>query len=94
MGLFTIRIDDQLNVDLIDEVQSHGFQCCLNASTITQEMLERIYEHDHQRQLIYCHNYYPRPDTGLSRSFIDNKINLFMSTINMLKYMPLFQVQN
>ena len=75
-GAFTIRIDDQLNVDLIDEVQSHGFQCCLNASTITQEMLERIYEHDHQRQLIFCHNYYPRPDTGLSRSFIDNKNQL------------------
>lgn len=75
-GAFSIRIDDQLDVELIHEVQSHGFQCCLNASNITEDMLKRIYKQDYQSQLLYCHNYYPRPDTGLSYSFIEYKNQL------------------
>lgn len=75
-GTFYIRIDDQLNVDLIQEVQSHGLKCCLNASTVTEDMLALIYQHDFKAQLLYCHNYYPRPDTGLSFSFIKNRNDL------------------
>lgn len=74
-GDFYIRIDNQLNIDLIKDIISHGFKCCLNASTLTDSMLAHIYCTDFNNQLLYCHNYYPRPDTGLSISFIEEKIN-------------------
>ena len=64
-----------LNIDLIKDIISHGFKCCLNASTLTDSMLAHIYCTDFNNQLLYCHNYYPRPDTGLSISFIEEKIN-------------------
>lgn len=72
-GDFYIRIDNQLNIDLIKDIISHGFKCCLNASTLTDSMLAHIYCTDFNNQLLYCHNYYPRPDTGLSISFIEEK---------------------
>ena len=36
-GDFYIRIDNQLNIDLIKDIISHGFKCCLNASTLTDK---------------------------------------------------------
>ena len=75
-GDFYIRIDNQLNIDLIKDIISHGFKCCLNASTLTDSMLAHIYCTDFNNQLLYCHNYYPRPDTGLSISFIEEKNQL------------------
>ena len=42
-GDFYIRIDNQLNIDLIKDIISHGFKCCLNASTLTDSMLAHIY---------------------------------------------------
>lgn len=72
-GDFYIRIDNQLNIDLIKDIISQGFKCCLNASTLTDSMLAHIYRTDFNNQLLYCHNYYPRPDTGLSISFIEEK---------------------
>lgn len=90
-GNFIIRIDDQLNIQLIQEVQHHGFQCCLNASNITSEMLNLIYQHDDQTQLLYCHNYYPRPDTGLSYTFIERKnqlIQTFDKHANIYAFIP------
>ena len=45
----------------------------LNASTLTDSMLAHIYRTEFNNQLLYCHNYYPRPDTGLSISFIEEK---------------------
>lgn len=75
-GDFYIRIDNQLNIDLIKDIISQGFKCCLNASTLTDSMLAHIYRTEFNNQLLYCHNYYPRPDTGLSISFIEEKNQL------------------
>ena len=82
-GDFYIRIDNQLNIDLIKDIISQGFKCCLNASTLTDSMLAHIYRTEFNNQLLYCHNYYPRPDTGLSISFIEEKINSLENTMRM-----------
>ena len=52
-GDFYIRIDNQLNIDLIKDIISQGFKCCLNASTLTDSMLAHIY-----RKLILIINFY------------------------------------
>ena len=57
-------------------------------------MLKRIYKQDYQSQLLYCHNYYPRPDTGLSHSFIEYKNQLIKTYDKHAKYMPLYQEQS
>lgn len=87
---FYIRIDNQLNIDLIKDIISQGFKCCLNASTLTDSMLAHIYRTDFNNQLLYCHNYYPRPDTGLSISFIEEKINSLENTMRMQKFVLLY----
>ena len=89
-GDFYIRIDNQLNIDLIKDIISQGFKCCLNASTLTDSMLAHIYRTDFNNQLLYCHNYYPRPDTGLSISFIEEKINSLENTMRMQKFVLLY----
>lgn len=89
-GNFYIRIDNQLNIDLIKDIISQGFKCCLNASTLTDSMLAHIYRTDFNNQLLYCHNYYPRPDTGLSISFIEEKINSLENTMRMQKFVLLY----
>lgn len=89
-GDFYIRIDNQLNIDLIKDIISQGFKCCLNASTLTDSMLAHIYRTEFNNQLLYCHNYYPRPDTGLSISFIEEKINSLENTMRMQKFVLLY----
>ena len=75
-GDFVIRIDHDLNINLIHDIQQHGYRCCINASTITQSELSTLYRHSNIQSLVYCHNYYPRPDTGLSISSIEEKNQL------------------
>ncbi|WP_145447742.1 MupG family TIM beta-alpha barrel fold protein, partial [Staphylococcus hominis] len=48
-----------------------GLSCCLNASTLTETLLTQLKQQvDHFHKIVYCHNYYPRPNTGLSQSFV------------------------
>ena len=39
--------------------------------------------------LSFCHNYYPRPDTGLSVDLVNKKMNSFINLIQKHKYMVL-----
>lgn len=90
-GEFVIRIDDQLNVNLILDIQKRGYQCCINASTITHHILSTIYSNPNIRTLIYCHNYYPRPDTALSLSSLqqqNNLIHLFDPNAKIFAFIP------
>ncbi|WEN69964.1 MupG family TIM beta-alpha barrel fold protein [Staphylococcus sp. NRL 16/872] len=75
-GDFVIRIDDHLNMALIHELYTHNLKCCLNASTITSDILNSIYTQEHLPEILYCHNYYPRPDTGLSLSSVQERNQL------------------
>ncbi|UDI77662.1 DUF871 family protein [Staphylococcus taiwanensis] len=76
---FIIRIDNHLNMSLLNDLYQQQLKCCLNASTITSETLDLLYKQDNLPEIYYCHNYYPRPDTGLSLSFVEQKNQLILS---------------
>lgn len=54
----------------------HNLQCCLNASTITTEILDTLYNQKSLSKVYFCHNYYPRPDTGLAFKPFEQRNNL------------------
>ena len=90
-GDFVIRIDHDLNTNLIHDIQQHGYRCCINASTITQFELSTLYRHSNIQSLVFCHNYYPRPDTGLSATFVKQQnelIHSFDSTADVYAFIP------
>lgn len=88
-GDFVIRIDHDLNINLIHDIQQHGYRCCINASTITQSELSTLYRHSNIQSLVYCHNYYPRPDTGLSATFVEQQ-NALIHSFDSMAYIYAF----
>ena len=89
-GDFVIRIDDHFNYDLIADLFHHNLQCCLNASTITTEILDTLYNQKSLSKVYFCHNYYPRPDTGLALNLLNNEITSLENMMNMPQLWLLF----
>lgn len=78
MGVTGLRMDDHISHETIAKV-SQQMVVSLNASTITQaDIAELKAHHANFNQLEAWHNYYPRPETGLSRE-------LFLSKHHFLK---------
>ncbi|WP_210125333.1 MupG family TIM beta-alpha barrel fold protein [Staphylococcus sp. GDY8P85P] len=75
-GDFVIRIDEDFKRSLIEDLYQHHLKCCLNASTITAHTLDTLYNQKSLPKIYFCHNYYPRPDTGLALSFIEQQNEL------------------
>ncbi|MCG7338225.1 MupG family TIM beta-alpha barrel fold protein [Staphylococcus sp. ACRSN] len=80
---FIIRIDHSTSIDIVNSIINANFKCCLNASIITPKLLtnlkEKVTDFNH---IIYCHNYYPRPDTGLSQNFVLKQNNIIKTYNN------------
>lgn len=77
---FLIRIDTETSLNTVNEIISHNFECCLNASTIDATLLTHLSTHVvNFKALSYCHNYYPRPDTGVSTQFVTAQNSLIKS---------------
>ncbi|HHS2988611.1 TPA: 6-phospho-N-acetylmuramidase [Staphylococcus argenteus] len=71
---FMIRIDYSTSIETIEAIMAQGFKCCLNASIISRELLTNLHQHLNDFTLLsFCHNYYPRPDTGLSADWVKKK---------------------
>lgn len=71
---YILRIDEGATPSIIQRILNNGHFCCINASTVSEHFLTYIQEHPKlQSHLIYLHNYYPRPDTGLSRAFLQSQ---------------------
>lgn len=71
---YIIRIDEGTTPAIIQHIISHGHTCCINASTVSEQFLTDLQDFPQlQKHLIYLHNYYPRPDTGLSRTFLQHQ---------------------
>ncbi|WP_436854681.1 MupG family TIM beta-alpha barrel fold protein [Staphylococcus caeli] len=71
---FIIRIDHSTSIEVIREIVDNGFLCCLNASIISESLLHQLNAQlDSFDRLCYCHNYYPRPDTGLTASYVHSQ---------------------
>ncbi|MGT2949908.1 hypothetical protein BU202_01110 [Streptococcus cuniculi] len=66
LGCTAVRIDDGLSEEEILQL-SHDFQLVFNASTLTDEFLEALEKKGLDlSKIMACHNYYPKPYTGLS----------------------------
>ncbi len=73
LGLDGLRIDDGIEMKTIAKL-SENFPIALNASTISINNLSDLKnEHANFRNIEAWHNYYPRPDTGLSASWLKEK---------------------
>lgn len=72
-GVTGLRIDDQIANETIAK-WSHQIHIALNASTITSQDVQELnaYQADFTRMEAW-HNYYPRPETGLERTWYQQK---------------------
>ena len=74
-GIKSVRVDFGYSEDEVIALAHAGFRVAINASTISKESLERFKELD----LIGWHNYYPRPETGISKSYMLQQNQLLRS---------------
>lgn len=70
LGITGIRMDYGIDNRTIATV-SHHMQVGLNASTLTEEDVAQLdlYQADFTKMELW-HNYYPRPETGLSKAYL------------------------
>ena len=40
---FIIRVDHSTSIDIVNEIIENGFQCCLNASIVSEQLLQQLY---------------------------------------------------
>lgn len=73
LGLTALRVDDGLNPAQIAQL-SRQLPVALNASTISASDVAKLHECDANFQHLEAwHNYYPRPETGLSAIWLSEK---------------------
>lgn len=91
LGLSAIRLDYGFSPEQIAAItHSSGLQIEFNASTITPTILEQIVTAKADLSKIRaCHNYYPRPETGLSFPLFAERSQLFRDYgIPVLAFIP------
>lgn len=67
IGIKAVRVDDGISVEDMANL-SKVFRLVLNASILNDEMINSLQEAGlNLGEIIACHNYYPKPYTGLSR---------------------------
>lgn len=77
-GITSLRLDYGFTEKEIVNWTKSGLKIVLNASTTTEEELRELLQLGVDfSKLEACHNYYPRPDTGLSCDFVLQKTKLF-----------------
>ncbi|MCE5286989.1 MAG: MupG family TIM beta-alpha barrel fold protein [Pelosinus sp.] len=90
LGLSTLRIDYGFSPEEIAQLSLTAIEIELNASTATHEILQNIIAAGTDiKKLRACHNYYPRPDTGLSFNLFAERSQLFRAKgIPVLAFIP------
>lgn len=75
LGIDTLRADWGFAPEqLLELTEQSGLQIEINASTITEEALEKMLAYGFSsRSLRAGHNYYPRPETGLSYALFSER---------------------
>ncbi|MGX7108098.1 DUF871 domain-containing protein [Facklamia miroungae] len=82
LGVTCLRPDFGINNQIIAKL-THHIDIALNASTIDYEdIIELKNRGANFQRLEACHNYYPRPETGLSQQFFDLK-NKFLRSMGL-----------
>ncbi|MCP2241175.1 DUF871 domain-containing protein [Thermoanaerobacterium thermosaccharolyticum] len=78
-GFSCLRLDYGFNPDEIAMMTKNKYDIAieLNASTITKEFIENLIEKGvNLNNLRTCHNFYPKPYTGLSYSFFESQTKM------------------
>lgn len=91
LGLSTLRLDNGFSPEEIAAItHSSGLEIELNASTMTPATLHQIYSAKADLSKIRaCHNYYPRPETGLSFELFAERSKLLRDyNIPVLAFIP------
>lgn len=91
LGLSALRLDYGFSPEQIAAItQTSGLHIELNASTVTPTILQQIHAAKADLTKIRaCHNYYPRPETGLSFSLFAERSALFGDyNIPVLAFIP------
>ncbi|MEG6586600.1 DUF871 domain-containing protein [Dendrosporobacter sp. 1207_IL3150] len=91
LGLSAIRLDDGFSPEQIAELSvTCGMDIEINASTITPITLQQIYNAKADvTRLRACHNYYPRPETGLAFNLFAERCQLLRDyKIPVLAFVP------
>jgi uncharacterized protein len=91
LGLSAIRLDDGFSPEQIAVMSvTSGLDIEINASTITPITLQQIYTGKADvTRIRACHNYYPRPETGLSFSLFAERCQLLRDyKIPVLAFIP------
>lgn len=91
LGLTALRLDDGFSPEEIAKLTvSSDLEIEVNASTMTPELLHKIYTAKADvTKMRACHNYYPRPETGLSFSLFAKRCQLFREyKIPVLAFIP------
>ncbi|MEN1967383.1 MupG family TIM beta-alpha barrel fold protein [Lentibacillus sp. N15] len=88
-GIMALRVDDGLSVEEIVHL-SKKIKISLNASTITEELLQELINKGlNTKNIEAMHNFYPRPETGLSRNaFIQKNKLLKRNQIGVSAFIP------
>ena len=79
LGLTSLRLDDGFTcADIVRLTHEQQWSICLNTSTTTANDLQQLLDHGvYASRLRSCHNYYPRPETGLSWELFADRCRLF-----------------
>ncbi len=79
LGIHALRLDFGFTPGEIAQLsRESGLTIEINASTITEDLLRRIMDSGADFARIQaCHNYYPRPETGLSYSLFAERCRTF-----------------
>jgi hypothetical protein len=72
-GIIGLRIDFGFSIEEIKQIAQSGFAIAVNASCVTGEAIDALA----LPQLAGWHNYYPRPETGLTQGFFLRQNALF-----------------
>ncbi|MCO7176868.1 DUF871 domain-containing protein [Sporolactobacillus kofuensis] len=76
-GITALRLDDGFDEETTAAL-SNQMPIVLNASTLTAESLKKMADKGlNTNKVTACHNFYPRPETGLSREAFQKSNQLF-----------------
>ena len=89
IGVTGLRMDYHISNEIISKA-SHTITISLNASTITQQDIDELKENNANfNHLEAWHNYYPRPETGLShQDFIEKNNFLKQHGFKVMAFVP------
>ncbi|HEM5321844.1 TPA: DUF871 family protein [Streptococcus suis] len=89
LGIKALRIDDGITIEAMKSL-SEDFLLVLNASTLSDDFLRKMMDVGIEKtKVLACHNYYPKPYTGLGGSSVrDLNSRLHSCGIKVITFIP------